>query len=162
MPAQLSKRRYEVEMKLPRTVGAALALVLLTVPLLAADPAGANAPIKPLGDDGHVLNFDFETGDLRDWTVQGDAFAKQPIRGDTVSKRRSDQKSNHQGEYWVGGYETSGDDATGTLTSAPFKITQRWASFLVGGGAWQELRVELCRADNNLTYYTFNGGREDE
>jgi hypothetical protein len=107
-------------MKFARTVGAALALLLSAAPLHAADAAPGNPPIKPVGRDGHVLNLDFETGDLRDWKVQGDAFAKQPIRGDVVSKRRPEQPSHHQGDYWIGGYETSGDDAVGTLTSAPF------------------------------------------
>jgi hypothetical protein len=26
----------------------------------------------------------------------------------------------------------------GTLTSVPFKVTHRWASFLVGGGPWKD------------------------
>ena len=149
-------------MKLPRIPAAAATLALLLAAQLTIAQSNQNEPVRPVGRDGHVLNLDFETGDLRDWTVEGAAFAKQPVRGDTVVKRRSDQKSNHRGEYWVGGYETAGDDATGALTSAPFKVTHRWASFLVGGGPWQEVRVELIRADNNLTYYTFNGGREDE
>ena len=132
---------------------------------VAAEPAGgvaAPAGIKPVGRDGRPLNLDFEAGTLADWIAQGEAFAKQPVKGDAVAKRRGDMKSNHQGDYWVGGYETAGDDATGTLTSAPFKVTHRWASFLVGGGPWQEVRVELLRADDHLTFYTFNGAREDE
>ena len=43
-------------------------------------------------------------------------------------------KSQHQGQYWIGGYETHGDKPQGTLTSVPFKVTHPWASFLVGGG----------------------------
>jgi putative membrane-bound dehydrogenase-like protein len=143
-----------------------LVVIALTQPCPAAEPAaassGTSAGIRPVGRDGRPLNLDFETGTLADWTAQGDAFAKQPVKGDTVARRRADQKSNHQGEYWVGGYELAGDDATGTLTSAPFKVTHRWASFLIGGGPWQETRVELLRADDHLTFYTFNGGREDE
>src|SRR5215212_7625143 len=108
-------------------VSALLALSLSSTPCPAADTGPRT--VRPIGRDGHVLNLDFETGDLRDWTASGNAFDKQPLRGDVVSKRRGDQKSNHQGEFWVGGYERVGDDAVGTLSSAPFKVTHRWASF---------------------------------
>src|SRR4029453_11051249 len=60
----------EVEMKLPPILAAAVLLTLTAAPLLAAD---ANPPIRPVGRDGHVLNLDFETGTLADWTAQGDA-----------------------------------------------------------------------------------------
>ena len=89
-----------------------LALALLAVPAI-ADPG-----TLPLGDDGKPLNLDFETGTLKDWTATGDAFEGQPIKGDTVAPRRDDMKSNHQGQYWIGGYERGGDKPTGTLTSA--------------------------------------------
>ena len=67
----------------------------------AADPAG----VLPVGADGKPLNLDFETGTLKDWTAEGEAFKDQPIKGDTVHPRRGDMKSNHQGDYWIGGYE---------------------------------------------------------
>ena len=141
-------------MKFPSLLGAAAALVVFSSAL----PAQSTVqPIRPAAADGRPLNLDFETGTLADWTAQGAAFAKQPVRGDTVSKRRPETPSKHQGEYWVGGYETAGDDAVGTLTSVPFRVTHRWASFLIAGGPWQETRVELIRADNHLTYFTFSG-----
>ena len=58
----------------------------------AAQPAEkprASAGVLPVGADGKPLNFDFETGTLKDWTAEGDAFLGQPIKGDTVSPRRS-------------------------------------------------------------------------
>ena len=55
--------------------------------------------------------------------------------------------SRHQGQFWIGGYERRGDEARGTLTSVPFKVTHPFASFLVGGGPQPETRVELVRAD---------------
>jgi putative membrane-bound dehydrogenase-like protein len=134
-----------------------LTLFCLSMPLCAADGDGADKGIRPIGRDGRPLNLDFETGTLADWTASGDAFARQPVRGDVVSKRRGDQKSNHQGEFWIGGFEFFGDKPTGTLTSAPFKVTHRWASFRIAGGSWRETRVELLRADNHLTYFTFSG-----
>src|SRR5436305_9124975 len=99
--------------------------------------------VLPLGADGKPLNLDFETGDLRDWTAEGDAFKGQPIKGDTVVKRRADSRSEHQGEYWIGGFEKFGDKPQGTLTSAPFKVTHRWGAFLVGGGPHESTCVEL-------------------
>lgn len=116
-------------------------------------PAG----MLPLGDDGKPLNLDFETGTLKDWTAQGDAFASQPIKGDTVSKRRSDMKSNHQGEFWIGSFEISQDKPTGTLTSATFKVTHPWASFLVAGGAHEMTRVELVQAETQKVIFTVRG-----
>src|SRR5262245_57126024 len=88
--------------------------------------------VLPTGHDGKPLNLDFETGTLKDWIAEGEAFKGQPIKGDTVYPRRSDNKSQHQGEYWIGGYERFGDKPQGTLTSVTFKVTHPWGSFLVG------------------------------
>src|SRR5437762_6483685 len=106
---------------LPRFVFAFLCL--LALPRLGLADDG----VLPLGTDGKPLNLDFETGTLKDWTAAGDAFLGQPVRGDTVDRRRSDMKSRHQGEFWIGGWERKGDAATGTLTSVPFTVTQPWA-----------------------------------
>ncbi|HEY1187125.1 MAG TPA: dehydrogenase, partial [Gemmata sp.] len=109
---------------------------LLSAALLlpAADPVPNDVGVLPVGAHGKPLNLDFETGDLKDWTAEGAAFKGQPIKGDTVFPRRSDSRSRHQGQFWIGGYETLGDKPVGTLTSAPFRVTHPWASFLVGGG----------------------------
>src|ERR1700758_2192963 len=94
---------------------------------LAADSTPPEG-VLPLGADGKLLNLDFETGTLKDWTAEGDAFKGQPIKGDTVFPRRKDNKSQHQGNYWIGGYELHGDKPQGTLTSVAFKVTHPWAS----------------------------------
>src|SRR5438067_4833016 len=104
-----------------------LAFLFVASLALAADPP---AGVRPVGADGKPLNLDFETGDLRDWTLEGDAFKAQPIKGDTVFPRRNDNRSRHQGQYWLGGYEKLGDKPTGMLTSVPFKVTHPWGSFL--------------------------------
>ena len=145
-------------MNLPRIASAfgslVLGLTLTTAPLVASDsPKG----IRPVGPDGQPLNLGFEDGTLKDWTAQGNAFEQQPVKGDTVAPRRADMKSQHAGEYWVGGFEKVGDDATGTLTSTPFKVTHRWASFLVGGGKWPKTCVELVRADNKDVFFRISG-----
>src|SRR5262245_8573991 len=118
---------------------------LVLIALLVAAPASrAQDGVLPVGKDGKPLNLDFETGTLKDWTAEGDAFLDQPIKGDTVYPRRKDMHSGHQGQYWIGGFEKHGDKPTGTLTSVPFKITHPWASFLVGGGSHADTRVEVA------------------
>lgn len=102
-----------------------------------------------------ATTWDFETGDLRGWVKTGDAFNFQPTYGDNPTARRRGQPSNHQGQYWIGGYEKrvrpadpageiQGDGPQGTLTSEPFTITKRSLSFLIGGGCdINSERVEL-------------------
>src|SRR5436309_11534710 len=99
------------------TVLAALMLMLCTMPLRAAEQG-----ILPADENGKPLNTDFETGDLRDWTIlSGNAFVGQPIKGDTVHARRADSHSRHAGNYWIGTYEVHEDGPRGILQSRPFK-----------------------------------------
>ncbi|HTA31754.1 MAG TPA: PVC-type heme-binding CxxCH protein, partial [Candidatus Cybelea sp.] len=128
---------------------------LLTV--LAHHAVAQSDGTLPLGRDGKPLNLDFETGTLKDWTATGNAFDAQPNQGDTVAARRADMKSNHHGNFWVGSYEVAGDAPKGTLTSAPFKVTQPYAAFLVGGGSLPGTRVELVRADNQQVFFKASG-----
>ncbi len=135
-----------------------LGLFLASPSLVAAEVLGS----LPLGRDGHPLNLDFETGDLRDWKAEGDAFEGQPVRGDTVHARRSDMASGHTGNFWVGTYEPKGDKVQGVLSSEPFKVTQPWASFLVGGGSRPETCVELVDLATMKPFLTVSGtDRED-
>lgn len=132
--------------------------------VLALAPAQTpNAGVLPLGADGKPLNLDFETGTLKDWTAQGTAFNGQPIAGDTVAPRRGDMKSRHQGKFWIGGYEKLGDKPTGTLTSAPFKVTHPWASYLIGGGPWpKETCVELVDTGTMEVFHRASGIEEED
>jgi putative membrane-bound dehydrogenase-like protein len=139
-------------------------LVLGWILILTVPPAPALAPadgVLPVGADGKPLNFNFETGSLKDWTASGDAFRGQPIKGDTVYPRRNDMRSQHQGQYWIGTYERSGDGPQGTLTSVPFKVTHPWASFLVGGGPHETTCVELVRQDSNQVFSQTSGLEEE-
>src|SRR5262245_55292113 len=99
----------------------------------ASTSASDSAGVRPIGASGKPLNFDFESGTLDGWKVEGEAFAKQPMKGDTVAARRRDMKSGHQGQYWIGSYEVSGDRPEGTITSELFEVKHRWLTFLVGG-----------------------------
>ena len=116
---------------------------LIAVLALFAAPAAVrgDSPVEKPGRAGSVpqdrqgrpLNFGFEAGNLGDWTAQGDAFKGQPIDGDTVSRRRGDMQSRHQGRFWVGTFEKGGDSPQGTLTSVPFRVSKPFASFLIAG-----------------------------
>ncbi len=145
----------------------ALLLVLpLMLPLFAADPPKpAPTPpegVLPTGADGKALNLDFETGTLKDWTAEGEAFKGQPIKGDSVAARRGDMKSRHQGNYWIGGYELNGDKPQGTLTSATFSVTHPWATFLIGGGKSPDTRVELVLARSKEIISSTSGLDEED
>jgi putative membrane-bound dehydrogenase-like protein len=138
------------------------AISLLALPLSAADQP--NLPIGPRGelpksDDGRTLNLDFEKGTLDDWKAEGEAFQQQPIRGEIDKSRPfgEDKIARLTGEFWIGGYEKLRDPPTGTLTSVPFTVTQPFASFLIGGGAHAETRVELVRADTKEAFYKVSG-----
>src|SRR5712691_10060730 len=140
-----------------------LCFILTTVAnAFGADPAPTpKEGVLPTGADGKPLNFDFETGTLKDWTAEGDAFVGQPIKGDTVFPRRNDMKSQHQGQYWIGTYEHAGDKPQGTLTSVPFKVTHPWASFLVAGGTYPVTSVELVRKDTGEVFSRTSGLEEE-
>ena len=118
--------------------------------------------VLPTDDQGAPLNFDFETGTLKDWTATGEAFAGQPTAGDTVANRRSDMKSRHAGTYWVGSYEKNGDLPKGRLTSRSFRLTQPFARFLIGGGAHPETRFEIVRKDNGEVIERVHGDDTEE
>jgi putative membrane-bound dehydrogenase-like protein len=131
----------------------------------AAPSAHSATAAEPSEHDGLTppgRNLDFEAGDLRGWTAVGDAWRDQPIRGDTVHPRRADMRSQHAGDWWLGGYEKHQDAPTGTLTSASFVITHPWASFRVGGGKSPRTRVELVTVPGGRVLFKASGqDRED-
>ncbi|MFO0870603.1 MAG: PVC-type heme-binding CxxCH protein [Pirellulales bacterium] len=126
-------------------------------------PLGARGEL-PVGDDGQPLNLDFETGTLQDWTAEGKAFDQQPIKGPIDQKRiyGEGKRSDHTGNFWIGGFEKLQDGPTGTLTSVPFRVTQPFGSFLVGGGTHRETRVELLTADDHQVFFTASGRDQEE
>ncbi|HIG86273.1 MAG TPA: DUF1080 domain-containing protein [Planctomycetes bacterium] len=110
---------------------------------------------------GGFVNLDFETGDLSDWTVEGEAFAGQPIRGDTVAVRRSDSVSAHAGSYWIGGYELHQDQAIGRMTSVAFTPPARWMAFLIAGGASHGTRLEVLAANGEVLFEAMGRNAEE-
>ena len=118
----------------------------------------AQQPIQPDG-----VNLGFESGTLNAWTATGTAFERQPVKGDLVSARRADMKSGHVGQFWIGGFEIhQNDNATGTLTSAAFKVTQPWASFLVAGGETAKTRVDIVTKDDGKVIHTAHSDQNEE
>lgn len=118
----------------------------------------------PRGEDGRTLNFDFETGDLRDWIAEGDAWEGQPDK-DGIDPNRpfaEGKKSLHTGKYWIGGFEIVGDKPKGTLTSVPFVVDAPWCSFLVGGGNGRKTSVEIVLADSNARIVRETGSNAEE
>lgn len=107
--------------------------------------------------DGRTLNLNFETGSLQDWTAEGDAFSIPSISGDTSSLHEADMRLGQKGKYFVTSGGTKNHQATGTLTSVPFQVTQPFAAFLVSGGAMQDTRVELVRPDMDSIIFTITG-----
>src|SRR3954467_1598529 len=85
--------------------------------------AGAHA-------DGPILIADFEGSDYGAWKVTGTAFGSSPAHGNLPNQMAV---GGFQGEGLVNSFN-GGDDATGTLTSPPFKVQRKFITFLIGGG----------------------------
>ncbi|NOS70747.1 MAG: dehydrogenase, partial [Verrucomicrobia bacterium] len=136
-------------------------VVALLLSALSIPSSAQSTGSVPVDKDGRPLNLDFESGTLKGWFAEGNAFERQPVRGDTVSVRRSDMKSGHAGNFWVGSYEVGGDEPQGKLESAPFKVTQPFASFLVGGGSQESTRVELVLADSKEVFFKVSGNNDE-
>jgi hypothetical protein len=116
---------------------------------------------RPAWSSTESMNFDFETGDLRDWQAFGGAFFNQPVQGDTVAVRSKGQVSGHQGEYWIGTSEIGTDVAMGTMTSKPFRLTKPILSFLIGGGESSLTRLEIVDSQSQKVLHTEHGRNRD-
>jgi hypothetical protein len=116
---------------------------------------------RPAWSSTESMNFDFETGDLRDWQAFGGAFFNQPVQGDTVAVRSKGQVSGHQGEYWIGSSEIGTDVAMGTMTSKPFRLTKPFLSFLIGGGESSLTRLEIVDSQSQKVLHTEHGRNRD-
>ncbi|HSY43270.1 MAG TPA: glycoside hydrolase family 32 protein, partial [Candidatus Acidoferrum sp.] len=79
-----------------------------------------------------ILVNDFEGNDYGNWTVTGTAFGSGPAHGTLPNQMPVD---GYHGNGLVDSFN-GGDDATGTLTSPPFKIERKYLQFLIGGGGW--------------------------
>lgn len=110
-------------------------------------------PVK----NGRKLNLNFEKGDLTDWTPTGNVFEKAVINTDPSSVHEKDMKIGFEGNYFLSTGGTTNYQLTGTLSSAPFKVSYPYAAFEVSGGALVDTRVEIVLADKNKTIYQTTG-----
>ncbi|MBB2922794.1 glycoside hydrolase family 32 protein [Cellulomonas cellasea] len=113
---------------------------------------GGDHPRRPGAGDGSApegtVLADFEGDGFGDWTVTGDAFGTGPTRGNAPCQVGV---TGYLGGGLAGSYRSATPDdcsvppdtGTGTLTSPELTITERWLSFLVGGGAQPETAVRL-------------------
>lgn len=81
--------------------------------------------------DGDIVLADFEGPDYGHWTAAGRAFGSGPAHGDIGNQN---PVSGFHGRGLVNTFLDGSDEATGTLTSRPFKIERRYLRFLLGGG----------------------------
>lgn len=86
-----------------------------------------------------IILEDFEGDDFRWWTIEGDAFGDAPAAGRLP---RQQEVLGFDGERLANSYH-EGDNRLGRLTSSPFRIRRDYINFLVGGGAHEELYIEL-------------------
>jgi len=100
--------------------------------------------------NGRPLNLDFETGTLENWTATGDAFAIVKADATAVPGAKS------AGMYWVSS-APRGSARKGTLSSAPFRVSHPYASFLVAGGAFASTRVEVVLTEDAKVIYSITG-----
>lgn len=107
--------------------------------------------------DGQPLNLNFETGNLKDWTATGDAFANPLFNADPSPVHEKEMSIGFGGKYFLSSGGTLNYKQTGTLTSVPFKVTQPFAAFKVSGGALQDTRVEIVQAGANKVIYHITG-----
>lgn len=116
--------------------------------------------------DEPQLIADFEGADYAGWTATGTAFGTEPAHGSLPEQMPF---GGWRGKGFVNSYH-GGDKTTGTLTSPEFKLSQRYLSFLIGGGEevaktcvnvlvdGQAVRSATGREDEFLTTATFDLG----
>jgi fructan beta-fructosidase len=116
-------------------------------------------------------NSDFESGTLKNWTVEGTAFNSQPTKGDNIAKRNKSGKSNQQGQYWIATFEKYSDTVgkpgdfqkdgpQGKITSIEFEIKKPYINFLVGGGIRFDVSVNIL-VDQKELYLTSGFNNND-
>ncbi|MCX5673792.1 MAG: GH116 family glycosyl-hydrolase, partial [Planctomycetota bacterium] len=89
-------------------------------------------PTKPLVEERRVTVIDdFEDGTYGKWTIKGDCFGDAPATGTLPTQQKV---SGWQGKFLVNTF-LGGDGPQGTAVSKPFKITEPYLAFLIGGGS---------------------------
>lgn len=124
-------------------LASAFCLLVLATPTFAQPAATRTGPPD-------LLIADFEAETYGAWKVTGEAFGKTPARG-TLNGQM--QVEGFQGKGLVNSF-VGGDDATGTLTSPPFKIERNYINFLIGGGGWKDETCIQLKVDGKIVRNT--------
>jgi hypothetical protein len=120
---------------------------------------GPKVPAKPVKasslKEGDVMVADFENGSYEGWTTTGTAFGKTPLLISQTPDYQGDL--NGSGKYCINSHGSAPgadvgakDGATGTLSSAPFKITHDYMRFLIGGGPHKGLTCMNLIVDSKV------------
>ncbi|MBN7813059.1 dehydrogenase [Algoriphagus sp. H41] len=114
---------------------------------------GGMLPVK----DGQPLNFNFETGDLSNWTAEGEAFRNPLVKADPSPLHGEEGPIFFEGKNFLSSGGLKNYTLTGTLTSDPFEVTAPFAAFRVSGGALVDTRVELVLAESQKVIFESTG-----
>lgn len=90
------------------------------------------------------LNFDFETGDTRDWELRGTFASKALVSAD--------------GKHSITTSGPQQDGDVGELISRPFTVTKPWLSFLIAGGTADNLVVQVVSEESGQVLGKATGG----
>lgn len=82
---------------------------------------------------------DFEGIDFGNWTVEGEAFGKAPVKRNLP---RQGGVSGFEGKQFANSYHGK-DPGEGSLTSPSFVIEHDYLSFLIGGGAHEDTALQI-------------------
>lgn len=118
------------------------------------DSIGGSRPAIADKSGGKALNFDFEAGNLNDWEVRG-PMSKALLAAAPESIGAAMGAGKHIAN-------TGDNKAIGELISRPFKLTEGFASVLVGGSENAETRVELVSERSGQVLATASGNGKDE
>ena len=81
----------------------------------------------------HLLEYNFESGDLQGWTVEGNAFSVLDVT--TENNWGWGGPFNHEGNYHLWSFKDGGDSQTGSLSSEKFVLGGNGnISFKISGG----------------------------
>lgn len=105
------------------------------------------------------INFDFETGNYKDWQVKGRAFDRRPAypgKWDNTVRIK-----NYQGNFYVNSFLNNSDFETGELLSTPFTLSGNYIRFLIGGGYHPRKTCINLLVDGNVVKTASGNGSEE-
>ncbi|MER2490494.1 Ig-like domain-containing protein [Catenovulum sediminis] len=116
-----------------------------------------DAVLVTVAEPAPLLVFDFETADLSNWIVAGNAFSQGDIS--TESLYWGSEPFGHQGNFHLWGFSEGGDTGTGSLTSANFVLAGDGIikAKLAGGNDINNLYLAVVRASDQAVLLKATG-----